>query len=152
MLIGRPTPPRAAPIGGDTAWRVVSQLSLNYLSLTDGPAALGALQEILRLHAPSGDAASEQQIIGLKGLECRQIVRRIGHGVRMAPVQGLAIELSVDERHFAGGSALLFASVLEQFFRLYASMNTFTELSVRSVQRREVWRRWPRHLGTALRT
>jgi type VI secretion system protein ImpG len=152
VLIGRPTPPRAAPIGGDTAWRVVSQLSLNYLSLTDGPTALAALQEILRLHAPSGDAASEQQIIGLKGLVCRQIVRRIGLGVRMAPVQGLAIELSVDERNFAGGSALLFASVLEQFFRLYVSMNTFTELSVRSVQRREVWRRWPAHPGMAPRT
>jgi type VI secretion system protein ImpG len=152
ILIGRPTPPRAAPIGGDTAWRVVSQLSLNYLSLTDGPGALAALQEILRLHAPSGDAASEQQIIGLKGLSCRQIVRRIGEGVRMAPVQGLAIEVTVDERNFAGGSALLFAGVLEQFFRLYVSMNTFTELSVRSVQRREVWRRWPAHPGTALRT
>jgi type VI secretion system protein ImpG len=56
----------------------------------------------------------------------------------------------VDERHFAGGSALLMASVLERFFSLYVGLNTFTEVSVSSVQRRGTWHRWPPRLGAAI--
>jgi type VI secretion system protein ImpG len=151
VLITAPTPPRPAPSAGETPWRLVSQLSLNYLSLTDGPAALEALREILRLHAPALDAASEQQIMGLRELHCRPVVRRIGEGARMAPVRGIAIDLRVDERHFAGGSALLFASVLERFFALYVSLNTFTELALGSVQRRGVWHQWRPRPGEAIR-
>jgi type VI secretion system protein ImpG len=151
VLITPPTPPRPAPAAGETPWRLVSQLSLNYLSLTDGPAALDAFREILRLYAPALDAASEQQIVGLRELSCRSVVRRIGEGVRMAPVHGLAIGLRVDERHFAGGSALLLASVLERFFALYVSLNTFTELSLGSIQRRGIWHAWAPRLGEASR-
>ena len=149
-LISSPTTPRPAPAPGSTPWRLVSQLSLNHLSLTDGPGALGALQEILRLHAPELDPAAEQQIQGLRDLSCRRLVRRVGEGVRTAPVSGLAIDLRVDERHFAGGSALLMASVLERFFSLYVSLNTFTEVSVSSVQRRGTWHRWPPRLGAVI--
>jgi type VI secretion system protein ImpG len=151
VLLTAPTPPRAAPEAGETPWRLVSQLSLNYLSLTEGPRALASLREILRLHAPALDTAAERQLSGMRELVCRPVVRRIGEGVRKAAVRGLAIDLRVDERHFAGGSALLLASVLERFFALYVSLNTFTELSVSSVQRRGVWRSWPPRLGEASR-
>jgi type VI secretion system protein ImpG len=150
VLITAPTAPRPAPTPGKTPWRLVSQLTLNHLSLTEGPDALRALQEILRLHAPELDAAAEQQIQGIREMTCRRVVRRIGEGVRTAPVNGLAIELRMDERHFAGGSALLMASVLERFFSLYISLNTFTEVSLSSVQRREIWHRWPARLGSAI--
>ncbi|MCA3364225.1 MAG: type VI secretion system baseplate subunit TssF, partial [Roseomonas sp.] len=51
-LISSPTTPRLAPRPGSTPWRLVSQLTLNHLSLTDGPDALNSLQEILRLYGP----------------------------------------------------------------------------------------------------
>ena len=149
-LITSPTTPRPAPKPGSTPWRLVSQLTLNHLSLTDGPGALKALQEILRLYAPELDAAAQQQIRGLNKLTCRLKVRRIGEGTRTAPVNGLAIELDMDEHHFAGGSALLMASVLERFFALYISLNTFTELSITSSKRRGIWHKWPARSGTAI--
>ena len=149
-LISSPTTPRPAPKPGSTPWRLVSQLTLNHLSLTEGPDALKALQEILRLYAPEVDAAAQQQIKGLHALTSRRVVRRIGEGVRTAPVNGLAIDLHMDEHYFAGGSALLMASVLERFFALYISINTFTEVSVKSLQRRDTWHRWPARLGTAI--
>jgi type VI secretion system protein ImpG len=151
ILVTPLTTPRPAPPPGGTPWRLVSQLSLNHLSLTDGPGALAALQEILRLYAPDLDEAAERQIQGLRSLNCRHVVRRIGAGVRTAPVQGLAIDLHADERHFAGSSALLLASVLERFFCLYVTLNTFTELSVSSVQRHGIWHAWPPRAGEALR-
>ena len=54
----------------------------------------------------------------------------------------LAITLEFDETLYVGNSALLMSSVLSRFFGLYASVNSFTELVVRSAQRQGVWKRW----------
>jgi type VI secretion system protein ImpG len=41
----------------------------------------------------------------------------------------------------------LMATVLERFLALYASMNSFTKMSVRSRQRRKVVADWPARAG-----
>jgi type VI secretion system protein ImpG len=41
----------------------------------------------------------------------------------------------------------LFASVIEQFLALYASMNSFTQLVATTRQRKEVLREWPPRAG-----
>ena len=46
-------------------WRLVSQLSLNYLSLVEN--GREALQEILRLYNFTGSAYSDKQIEGMTG-------------------------------------------------------------------------------------
>ncbi len=50
-----PTAPRPCRTDGDYAWRFISHLGLNYLSLMDGGPLLGAaaLRELLRLYVPS---------------------------------------------------------------------------------------------------
>ncbi|GGC47234.1 hypothetical protein GCM10011504_27130 [Siccirubricoccus deserti] len=143
----RPSAPRAAPLGGETAWRLVSHLNLNYLSLSGGPDALTALREILLLHAAPDDDAAREQVLGLRELHCRRVTRRIGRGVRSALGQGLAITLTCDERRFAGGSALLLGAVLECFLALQASVNSFTQLTLLSQQRHGVWHAWPPRTG-----
>src|SRR5262249_48898084 len=50
----RPSSMVPAILGKPVVWRLISALSLNYLSLTDGPEAL---RELLRLHNP-GDTAT----------------------------------------------------------------------------------------------
>src|SRR6516164_5404763 len=54
------------------------------------------------------------------------------------------------EEQFSGGGAYLFASVLEKFFGLYTSMNSFTQLVARSRQRREALEEWPPRAGQSI--
>lgn len=143
----RPTPPRQPALGGETAWRLVSHLSLNYLSLGDDALGLKALQEILRLHAPPLDAATEQQIQGVRDLKVERVTRRVINRGRAAVARGLGVTLDVDERRFVGGSAFLLASVIERFLGLYAGVNAFTQLTLTSQQRSGVWFKWPTRIG-----
>jgi type VI secretion system protein ImpG len=62
-------------------------------------------------------------------------------------VRGLRVELELDEEQFAGGGAYLFASVLEQFLGLYTSINSFSQLSARTRQRKAELREWPPRAG-----
>jgi type VI secretion system protein ImpG len=39
------------------------------------------------------------------------------------------------------------ASVLNHFFALYASTNSFTQLKIESQQRKGVWKQWPPMVG-----
>ena len=151
--LAKPTQEVLPPLGGANLWRLVSHLSLNYLSLSgDGRGAGGeegrdALREILRLYSPAGDATAERQILGLAGLSCRKVVRRMGSEAWRGFCRGSEVTLVFDEDAYVGSSAFLLASVLNRFFALYASMNSFTQLVIQSHQRHGVWKRWPPMAG-----
>ncbi len=140
-------PTRAVPpaLGKSLLWRLISSLSLNHLSLTeDGPAAL---QELLRLHNTSNALSAERQIDGLVGVRSTPSFARVtaDHGIVFA--RGRRIDLEFDEEEFPGGGMFLFASVLERFLALYANMNSFTQVAVRSRQRRRQVVEWPPRAG-----
>ena len=61
--------------------------------------------------------------------------------------RGLRIEMEIDEDQFTGGGAFLFAAVLERFFGLAASLNSFTQLSVTTPQRKEGLHEWEPRSG-----
>lgn len=146
-LLGKPTPPKPPPTGGETLWRLVSHLSLNYLSLAEGGESLRALKEILWLHVPAADPVAEQQIQGIASMACRRGVHRVGEDAWRGFCRGHEIELVFDERRYVGGSTLLFAAVLDRFFALYAGINSFTRLKVSSLQRSGTWKSWPPRSG-----
>ncbi|MFP4307135.1 MAG: type VI secretion system baseplate subunit TssF [Desulfococcaceae bacterium] len=152
-LLDKPTSQIDPPLEGATLWRLISHLSLNYLSLSGGSQSLDALREILRLYSfhDLTDAFRRsdihQQIAGLREMESRQVVRRVGEEAWRGFCRGMEIDLTVDESLYVGGGAFLLASVLNRFFPLYASINTFTQLVLRSRQREGVWKRWPPAVG-----
>lgn len=142
-------PPSSAvepPLGAQTLWRLVSHLSLNHLSLT-GADGLHALQEILRLYAAWGDPTVEAQVAGIRSLSTAAAVRRAGREPWSGFARGTEIELLMDEAAYDGGSPLLLAMVLDRFFALYASLNSWTRLSVRRQGREGVWKRWDARIG-----
>jgi type VI secretion system protein ImpG len=65
----------------------------------------------------------------------------------MAFARGRRIELEFDEDQFPGGGMYLMASVLDRFLALYANMNSFTQVAVRSRQRRRTVVEWPPRAG-----
>ncbi|WP_173012724.1 type VI secretion system baseplate subunit TssF [Niveispirillum sp. SYP-B3756] len=148
--LNRPTRQIAAPQQGETLWQLVSSLSLNQLSLGDATApeaSLRALREILILYGHGGGAEVQQQAAGLYSLSARSLVRRIGSEAWRGFVRGTEVTLTLDETQFIGGSAFLLATVLDRFLALYAGINSFTQLVLKSRQRDGVWKTWPARVG-----
>ncbi|MCL2714034.1 MAG: type VI secretion system baseplate subunit TssF [Alphaproteobacteria bacterium] len=106
-------------------WRLASHLNLNHLSLLDGDA--GALREMLRLYVPRDRRDIHLLIEAIIGIESRRSMARISGG---AMVPGNEIRLRFDPGRIDRGGAYLMASVLDRFFGLYTSINSFTRLSV----------------------
>jgi len=132
---------------GGTLWRLISHLSLNYLSLSEGEDSLKALREILRLYCFTDHSDDHQQIAGIREMSCRRAVRRVGVDAWRGFCRGIEVSLTFDERLYVGSSAFLLASVLNRFLPLYASVNTFTRLIIHSSQREGVWKKWEPMVG-----
>lgn len=147
VLTGNLTGAADPPLGGARLWQLVSQLSLNKLSL-GGEMRLEALRQILELYAVTQDhVAIRRQISGMRSLETRQIAARLQQCSWRPLVRGTEIELCVEPANFAGGSALLFGAVLERFFALHASLNSFTRFALRRNHQQERWKEWPNRAG-----
>ena len=140
--ISGPTRPRVSWPSGETAWRLISHLSLNYLSLVDQDVREGAvaLRELLGLYADLADPAARKQIEGVQSISASPIVRRIPAPGPVAFGRGLGIEVTLEDAAFEGSGCYLLASVLEHFFTRYTSINSFTETTLRTVERGEVTR------------
>ncbi|RVT84125.1 type VI secretion system baseplate subunit TssF [Rhodobacteraceae bacterium CCMM004] len=143
-----PTRPRPPIAEGDTAWRLISHLSLNYLSLTDteGGTGAAALREMVGLYVPPGNRALQRQVDGLVSLTSRPIVRRMSDEVLSTAVRGLEVSLNVDEEFFEGSGVYVLGAVLAEFFRGHTAINSFTETVLSSQQRGEI-ARWAPKLG-----
>ncbi|GHF35019.1 type VI secretion system baseplate subunit TssF [Seohaeicola zhoushanensis] len=140
-----PTRPHPTLSQGDTAWRLISHLSLNYLSIidTDGEGSgAEALRELVGIYAPLGDRVTEKQLEGISSISSRPIVRRMSDEVLSTAVRGLEITIGFDESFFEGTSVYVLGAVLERFMRKYVTINSFTETVLKTQKRGEIarWR------------
>lgn len=129
---------------GRDLWRLVSQLSLNLLSLVDN--GVDAFREVLRLYDPAG--AADRQLEGITKLRSEPMRAPVygEHGLSFA--RGRRVRLEFDEELFTGRGVYLLSSVVERFLALYASLNSFTRLEARSKQRSDPVGVWPPRSGT----
>jgi type VI secretion system protein ImpG len=146
--VAGPSAPRPSHAWGDTSWRLISHLTLNYLSLLDAPDGKGAtaLREMLALYGDLDDAAVRRQIEGVRSAAGRPVVRRLPFDGPASFARGIEVTLEFDETAFEGTSVVLLGSVLDRFFSRYVSINSFTETVLRSNQRGEI-ARWPLRVG-----
>jgi type VI secretion system protein ImpG len=147
-----PTPPRRPPLRRGTHWRLISHLCLNHLSLGDGEEGRPALQEILRLYDfndPESPAATVTRNIidGIIDLKTRRVTAWTGGPTGGGFCRGIETTIELDETKYVGSSMYLFAAVLERFFGLYVSMNSFSQLVARVKQREGELKRWPPRAG-----
>ncbi len=144
----KPTASLRPPLRRGAQWRLASHLALNVLSLVEREGAKGpeALREILRLYDFADSSATRQQIAGLTKLSSRRVVRPL-RDTHPGFVRGLEVTIELDEQNFVGSGAYLFASVLERFLSLYASVNSFSQLVATTRQREGILRRWPPRSG-----
>jgi len=146
--VAGPTSPHESRAWGGTSWRLISHLSLNYLSITNTSGGDGAavLRELLQLYAHLADTTQSRQIEGIRAIASSPIVRPLPMSGPANFVRGLELVLDCDETAFEGTSVFLLGMVLEQFFSKYVSINSFTETVLRTTQRGQIMR-WPAHIG-----
>ena len=137
-----PTRPHATLAQGEAAWRLISHLSLNYLSIADTRMGGGAaaLRELVGIYAPMGDRTIEKQLEGITSVSTRPIVRRMPDEILSTAVRGVEITIDFDESFFDGASVYLLGTVLDRFFRKYVTINSFAETVLRTRQRGEIAR------------
>jgi type VI secretion system protein ImpG len=136
------TPSYAPPLHRDFLWKLISNMSLNYLSLANVEALKVILEtyDLPRYYDQHAEKVSKRLLDGLKKIG-HQHVDRLHRGL---PVRGVRTELTINPEGYVGeGDLFLFASVLNEFFALYASLNSYHELRVQSTQG-EVYQWTPR--------
>jgi len=135
-LLRKPTRSQRIERGKGMLWRLVSQLSLNHLSLTGG--GIDALRELLRLYDLHHSASSRRQIDALSAIDFLPDTAWIPGEPFATFVRGTLVRLSVDEGGFVGSGLGLFATVMDRFFGLYVHANSYARLQVVSAQTGEV--------------
>jgi type VI secretion system protein ImpG len=136
------TPSYAPPLHRDFLWKLISNMSLNYLSLANVEALKVILEtyDLPRYYDQHAEKVSKRLLDGLKSIR-HEHVDRLHRGL---PVRGVRTELTMNPEGYVGeGDLFLFASVLNEFFALYASLNSYHELRVQSTQG-EVYKWTPR--------
>jgi type VI secretion system protein ImpG len=144
----KPTETIRPPQRRAAQWRLISHLNLNYLSLVNGENGVPeALQEILLLYNFNDSAVTRKQILGLTAIESKKVVRQIGGRVGTGFVRGIQTTVTFDEAQFVGSGMFLFACILERFLGLYASVNSFNQMVMRSEQREDDVKIFPPRAG-----
>ena len=142
--ISTPTASFTPPLDQGFLWRLISNMSLNYLSLSD----INALKVILETYDLPGFHDRQAQKVGQRRLDALLSISHVGVDrlYRGLPFRGVRVDLTVDSQGFLGqGEVFVFASVLNEFFALYASLNAYHELRVISTQG-DVYL-WPPRMG-----
>lgn len=136
LFLKKPSPTKRPNLESHKLWRLVSHLSLNHMSIVSN--GVDALKEIFNLYNFNDSSVVRNQIDGILNVSCESAVTKLGSPGRQSFVKGLAITIDLDEDKFEGSSALLFSTVLDHFFGLYATINSFTQLTVTTRQREKV--------------
>jgi len=140
-----PTTNVLPPLETNLLWRLLSHLSLNYVSLAraDNLRALLKLYLFPETRDRTSLLANEKRIAGIEKVEAKGSNRLVS-GIMM---RGQEISLRLRQDHFASlGDLFLFGSMLDYFLGVYASMNTYTRLQAEEVQTGERYQ-WPARVG-----
>jgi type VI secretion system protein ImpG len=128
--ISPPTPTLRPRLNDRGAWRLVSHLALNHLSVTGGEGGAAALREILRLHDLRDTAETRAALAALVAVEAKPGVARLPGGRAGAFVRGLDVTLTFDAGAWQAAGLYPMAQVLERFLALQVSVNAFSRTLV----------------------
>lgn len=142
-LLQQPTRTARFDYTGDERWRLISLISLNFLSLAAQDAEL--MKEYLSLYDISESAANKQLIEGIVSVSTHIKTRRIQRTPQPGFVRGTAIDISINQKQFAGVSMRQFAHLLAFVFGYHASLNSFVEVGIiDATTKEEIYRCYPR--------
>lgn len=134
----------------ELAWRLVAQLSLNFLSLAEQGRGADPLHALIDLYADRGDPGMTRLARSIVRVESQPVIERLPIDGPMCFGRGTEITLHVDQSMLAGQSALLLSALLARLFARHAGINGFVRTRTRLLQKQEdvLWPMTPgnRHL------
>jgi type VI secretion system protein ImpG len=125
-FLRKPTATNRFESGRGAHWRLVSHLSLNHLSLSDG--GLDAFREMLALYDLPRSPSSQRQIGGISAIAHKSANAWLPGNPFACLVRGVEVRLTIDEEAFVGSGIHAFAHIIERFLGLYVHANSFTQL------------------------
>jgi len=125
-----PTPTLRPGLNDRGAWRLISHLALNHLSITGGEAGAAALREILRLHDLRDTAETRAALGALVAVDTKPGVARLPGGRAGSFARGLDVTLTFDAQTWSAAGLYPLAQMLERFLALQVSVNGFSRTLV----------------------
>jgi type VI secretion system protein ImpG len=140
----QPAIPAALPAGAEgesradnLAWRLVAQLSLNFLSLAKEGRGVDPLHALLDLYADRGDPSLARNVHSIVRIDSRPVIERLQIDGPMCFGRGTEVTLHVDQSVLAGQSSLLLSALLSRLFARHAGINGFVRTRTRLLQKQE---------------
>ncbi|OUS24907.1 hypothetical protein A9Q99_22915 [Gammaproteobacteria bacterium 45_16_T64] len=139
------TPSFTPPLDQGFHWRLISNMSLNYMSLChlDTFKSILSTYDYRSYYDRQQARASQHRLDGVDAISASS-EDRLYQGV---PIRGIKTKVKMKESCFSSeGDMYIFASILNEFFCLYASINSFHHMELTGVENGEIYR-WQPRLG-----
>ncbi|NER60165.1 type VI secretion system baseplate subunit TssF [Pseudomonas sp. MAFF212428] len=136
-----PTRPCRPVLDGSLQWTLISNLSLNYLSLLSAEPLKAVIRayDFAALHDIQQARATRKRLDGIGQAKTTPLDWMMGG----LPIRGMSTQLEMDQSAFlCEGDLYLFGTVLSHFFALYASINSFHTLDLINTSNNEHYT-WP---------
>ncbi|MGB4117604.1 MAG: type VI secretion system baseplate subunit TssF [Polaromonas sp.] len=140
------TSPLNPPTGEALLWRLISHVSLNFLSVASAVnlRALLGLYVFSERQEQGQEAANRRRVEGIQDVTATRETRLVGRG---SVLRGQQIRIKCRLDYFAGiGDMYLFGCVLDRFIGDYAGINSYTRVEVEDAFTGAVFK-WPPRLG-----
>lgn len=137
------TPSFSPPLDQGFHWRLIANMSLNYLSLSniDSLKAVLSTYDYKSYYDRQQALTSQHRLDAFDGIHA-SVEDRLYQGI---PVRGRSTVIRLKESHFANeGDMFLFAAVLNELFALHCSINSFHRLTVHGIENGEIYQWKPR--------
>lgn len=121
------TVPARPRLGSELHWRLLSHLSLNRRSITEGDAlpSLLSLYNFQKESSPVVGRANELKIEAIRSVSSVPVTRML----QGAPVRGVQTTIEVEEARIGSlGESHLFGAVLDEVLASHVPLNSFNEL------------------------
>lgn len=132
----RPTPPYEPLLDGALHWTLISNMSLNYLSLqsVEPMKTIINAYDFSALYDIQHARASRKRLDAIK----KATTAPMDYLIKGFPVRGVKTVLEVDASEFlCEGELYLFGTVLSHFLALYPSINSFHQLEIINLSNNE---------------
>ncbi len=146
-FLAQPTGTVRPALRNAARWRLISHLNLNHLSITGGPDATEALKEILRLYDFKESSVTRALIESVDSVSAKSVSAPLNIDGHTTMCRGIEITITLNDSQLTGSSSFLFASVLEHFFGLYCSINSFTRVLVKLKNKEGYLKKCPPRAG-----
>lgn len=140
-----PTRPYRPVLDGQLQWALISNMSLNYLSLLSAEPLKAVIRayDFVALHDLQQTRTTHKRLEGIRDVQTEPLDWLL----KGQPIRGLRTRLKLDQAAFlCEGDLYLFGCVLAHFFALYASINSFHQLEVINTTNNEHYT-WPIQTG-----